>query len=548
MSVPPVSPESSVQSADSPKTKPRRGRWKIGAAILAIALIAQGCLWTLWWEDPTHFKMSILFVWPAAIFSLLIWWTFFSGWSAKIRYGLVGLGIVGLITFFSIFRPERFDGDMTPTRLTYRWIPSADQKAKQYLEQLKTTTPTTPKESAEAAPLVADEHDWPGFRGPDRLGVLPDVKLRTDWEARPPKELWRHPVGHSWSSFAVVGDYAFTQEQRDNNEAVVAYHLATGEQIWVHVDDAKFTVTEVQGGSGPRSTPQFSDGKLLTLGATGILNCLDAKTGQRDWTTNILKDAGTDGKPAPNLEWGMAGSPLVVDQLVIVIPGGKDGNSIAAYDRTTGKKVWSAGDHPATYASPTLGTIRGERVVLAPLGTGLSANSLENGKELWFFPWTNAPKVCGAMPVVLNDQSVLYGIGYGEGTVRLEVDHGSEWSAKKVWHSNRFRPKFNDFVVRNGFAFGLDDGTLTCIDIESGKVKWKGGRFGYGQILLVGDVLLIVSEQGTVSQIPAEPTKSEPLATFSVLSEDDITWNQPVLVHGKLLVRNAHEAACFDLE
>lgn len=545
-----LTPSTADQAAANPPapTKSKRGRWKIGAAIFLIACVAQSILWTMWWEDPTHFKMSILFVWPAAIFSLLIWWTFFSGWSAKVRFGLIGLGIVGIVAFFSVFRPDRFDGDMVPTRLTYRWQPSADQKAKDYLEQLQPGTLGTPTDVAEAKPLVADEHDWTGFRGPDRLGVLHDVRLRTDWIVNPPKELWRHPVGHSWSSFAVIGDYAFTQEQRGNTEVVVAYELNTGTQIWAHTDDAYFAVTEVQGGGGPRSTPQFSDGKLYTLGATGILNCLDARTGHRDWTTNILQDAGSDGKPGANLEWGMSGSPLVVDQLVIVIPGGKDGKSVAAYDRSTGKKVWSGGDQPATYASPTLATLRGERVVLAPLGTGLSANALDSGKQLWFFPWTNAPKVCGAMPVALDEQSVLYGIGYGEGTVRLEVDKGENWSVTKKWHSNRFRPKFNDFVIRDGYAYGLDDGTLSCLNIETGKVVWKGGRYGYGQILLVNDMLLVVSEKGEVLQIPAEPSKPDVVASFKALDEAAITWNQPVLVRNKLLVRNANEAACFDLE
>eukprot|EP00456_Euglypha_rotunda_P019996 TRINITY_DN175_c1_g1_i9.p1 TRINITY_DN175_c1_g1~~TRINITY_DN175_c1_g1_i9.p1 ORF type:complete len:556 (-),score=141.26 TRINITY_DN175_c1_g1_i9:78-1745(-) len=543
-------PSTTDQATTSPPapTKSKRGRWKIGAAIFLIACVAQSLLWMKWWEDPTHFKMSILFVWPAAIFSLLIWWTFFSGWSAKVRYGLIAFGIVGLSIFFTIFRPERFDGDMTPTRLTYRWKPRADQKAKEYLEQLKPANLGTPVDVAEASPLVADENDWTGFRGPNRLGNLPNQKLRTDWAGRPPKELWRHPVGHSWSSFAVIGDYAVTQEQRDSKEVTVAYHLNTGEQIWVHTDDAYFSVTEVQGGGGPRATPQFSDGKLYTLGATGILNCLDARTGQRDWTTNILEDAGVEGKPAANLEWGMAGSPLVVDQFVIVIPGGKDGKSVAAYDRSTGKKVWSGGSEPATYAGPVLATLHSERVVLAPLGTGLAANALETGEQLWFFPWTNAPKVCGAMPLVLDDRSVLYGIGYGEGTVRLEVEKADKWTVTKKWHSNRFRPKFNDFVVRDGYAYGLDDGTLTCLDIETGKVTWKAGRYGYGQVLLVNDMLLIVSEKGEVLMIPAEPSKPDVVASFQALDEAEITWNQPVLVRGKLLVRNANEAACFDLE
>lgn len=522
-----------------------RGRWKIGLGIFAIACLAQSILWKLWWEDPTHFKMSILFVWPAAIFLLLIWWTFFSGWSAKVRYGTVALGIVLLVAFFRVFRVERFDGDMTPTRLSYRWVPSADEKAREFLKQSASTTETvaTPEE-----PLVATEGDWPGYRGTGRDGIVRDFAFRADFANRPPKELWRHPVGRGWSSFAVVGDFAFTQEQRDDSEAVVAYRFSDGKQVWIHLDKARFAASDAQGGTGPRATPQFHDGKLYTLGATGILNCLEAKTGKLVWTKNILQDAGSGGKPAANLEWGMAGSPLIVDQMVIVNPGGPSGHSVAAYNIESGDLVWSSGDHPATYASPSKATLLGQQVVLVPQGTGLACHAPDTGKELWFFPWTNGPKVCGALPVVFGDDSILYGIGYGEGTVRLKAAlEGTNWSVTSQWHSNRFRPKFNDFIVREGYAYGLDDGTLTCLDVESGKVKWKAGRYGYGQILLVGETLLLVSEEGQLVLIPAQPTKPEDPPRVPLL-DGGITWNQPVLVHGKLLVRNAHEAACFDLE
>jgi outer membrane protein assembly factor BamB len=493
--------------------------------------------------------MSVLFVWPAALFSLLIWWTFFSGWSAKVRFGLVGLGIAGLVAFFSIFRLERFDGDMTPTRIVLRWSKSADQKARQYIETLQVRSGNPATAPQEAEPLEADENDWPGYRGQDRSGIVTGVTLRTDWENRRPTEVWRHPVGRAWSSFAVVGDYAFTQEQRGDSESVVAYRFSNGEQVWEHRDEVQFVAATPQGGPGPRSTPQFSGGKLYSLGGTGLLNCLDPRTGKVHWSTNILKDAGDGGQPAANLEWGMSGSPLVVDNLVVVIPGGKTGSSVVAYHKDTGEKVWKTGDWQATYASPVIATLGGDRTVLAPLGPGLAGLDLGSGREKWFFPWTNAPLVCGAMPVALDDHSVLYGIGYGVGTVRLDVQRsGESWTVHQQWQSNRFRPKFNDFVIRDGNAYGLDDGTLTCLNLETGQVRWKSGRYGYGQVLLVGDVLLIVSEKGTVFQIPAQPEKPSELTSFQALDENEITWNQPVLIRGKLLVRNANEAACFDLE
>ena len=503
----------------------------------------------MWWEDPTHFKMSILFVWPAALFSLLIWWTFFSGWSAKVRFRSVGAGLAIVVAFLSLFRLEHFDGDMVPHRIAPVWAKTSDHQLKQFLDQIKTTPAAVSPTAAAVESLVANESDWPGYRGAARDGIVRGVTLRADWSAKPPREVWRHPVGSAWSSFAVVGEMAFTQEQHDADEAVVAYRLSTGEPLWTHHDPVRFVAADFQGGPGPRATPQFDEGKLYTQGATGLLNCLDAATGRVVWSTDILKDAGPEGSPAPNLGWGTASSPLVVDQLVIVNPGGKDGQSVAAYDKLSGKRVWSGGSRIASYGSLRIETLLGERIILVPLGEGLAGHSLADGSELWFFPWMSGPKVNAAQPLVVADNSLLFGCGYGIGTVRLDLAHeGTKWTATQRWHSNRFRPKFNDFVLHEGHVYGLDDGTLTCLDIESGKVKWKSGRYGYGQLLLVGETLLILSETGQVVLIPASPTRSEETARFQALSDENFTWNHPVLVRGKLLVRNAHEAACFELE
>lgn len=555
MSTPSVRPKGAAetQAASTAIVSPLRGRWKIGAALFAVACLAQAVLWTLWWEDPTHFKMSVLFVWPAALFSLLVWWTFFSGWSRAVRFGTVGagLGLIGL--FFSLFQLERFDGDMVPTRIRPVWVPRVEQQAEEYLKQLPPQP--HPNENSQAdevepvAPLVATAEDWPGYRGPAHSGLVPGVTLRTDWSSKPPRELWRHPVGRAWSSFAVVGDLAFTQEQRGLDEAVVAYRLESGEPVWVHQYDQKFVAADAQGGTGPRATPQFDEGMLYTLGATGVLHCLDAATGRVEWMADILKDAGTAEAPVPNLGWGAAASPLVVDQLVIAIPGGANGQSVAAYDKLTGKRVWSGGSHIASYGSPRVETLLGERIVLTLLGDGLAGHALDDGRELWFFPWGNGPQVNAAQPIAVADNSLLFGCGYGVGTVRLDLAReGADWKVTQRWHSNRFRPKFNDFVLHEGHVYGLDDGTLTCLDIESGKVKWKSGRYGYGQMLLVGETLLILSESGRVVQVPASPSRPEEIASFQALGEEGITWNHPVLVRGKLLVRNGLEAACFELD
>ena len=151
------------------------------------------------------------------------------------------------------------------------------------------------------------------------------------------------------------------------------------------------------------------------------------------------------------------------------------------------------------------------------------------------------------MPWKCDDNSLLFGTGYGVGTVRLNLEFTEhEWKVEQRWSSNRFRPKFNDFVVREGFVYGLDDGTLTCLDVASGSIKWKSGHYGYGQLLLVDDVLLIISEDGDLVLVPAVPTKPQPLASIKVL-ESGFCWNHMALAGGRLLVRNASEAVCFDI-
>ena len=135
---------------------PQRGRWKTGAALFAVACVVQAILWAKWWEDPTHFKMSILFVWPAALFSLLIWWTFFSGWSAEVRYRSVGAGFAALVAFLGLFRFDRFDGDMVPQRIVPFWVPTSDQQLKQFLDQIKGTPSEAPSTKPDVEPLIAD--------------------------------------------------------------------------------------------------------------------------------------------------------------------------------------------------------------------------------------------------------------------------------------------------------------------------------------------------------------------------------------------------------
>jgi outer membrane protein assembly factor BamB len=387
--------------------------------------------------------------------------------------------------------------------------------------------------SLRAAPApVEPEADWPGFRGPDRDGIIPGVRIDTDWSASPPVELWRRPIGPGVSSFAVRGDLLYTHEQRGEDEVVACYKVTTGEPVWRHRDEARFWDSHV--GAGPRATPALSDGRVYTFGATGILNALDAGDGAVVWSRNAASD--TDTK-VPT--WGFASSPLVVDDVVIVHTG-----ALVAYDLATGDPRWSCPAGAVSYSSPHLSTIDGVAQILLLTEAGATGIAPADGTPLWEHPWPGALMV---QPALTAEGDVLIAADV-IGTRRIAVAHGpGGWTTEERWTSVRLKPYFNDFVVHDGHAFGFDGRILACIDLEDGNRKWKGGRYGHGQLVLLPDqdLLLVLSERGELALVVAAPDRFTELARFPAI--DGKTWNHPVLAGDVLLVRNGQEMAAFRL-
>ncbi len=380
-----------------------------------------------------------------------------------------------------------------------------------------------------------DAVEWPGFRGAGRDSVVRGVRIGTDWAASPPVEVWRRPIGPGWSSFAVNGDFLYTQEQRGDDEIVACYRVSTGEPVWRHRDQVRFW--ESNGGPGPRGTPTLSDGRVYAFGATGVLNALDARTGKVKWTRNVASDTG---RRVP--DWGFASSPLIVDDLVIVAAAG----TLAAYDRATGNPRWRGPSYGGSYSSPHRVTIDGVAQVVLLGGPGAISVAPGDGAVLWKHEWAPGPIV---QPAVTADGDVLVNAitaTGGIGTRRLHIKHAAGgWSIEELWTSNGLKPYFNDFVVHNGHAYGFDGSILASIDLEDGRRKWKGGRFGNGQLILLPDqdLLLVISEEGELALVRATPDEFKELARFPAL--DGKTWNHPALIGDLLLVRNGQEMAAF---
>ncbi len=399
-------------------------------------------------------------------------------------------------------------------------------------------TPASISETEPAIPaVVPTKAEWPGFRGPNRDSIVRGVQIKTDWSASPPVQMWRRPIGPGWSSFAVRGDLLYTQEQRGDDEVVSCYKVSTGEPVWRHRDAVRFY--ESNGGAGPRGTPTLSDDRVYTMGATGILNALDASNGKVIWSRNAASDTG---RKIP--DWGIASSPLMVDDLVVVAVSG----TLAAYDIATGKPRWVGPQHGGSYSSPQLATIDGVRQILLLSTPGAVSVAPADGALLWEYSWEGGAIVQPALTpdggVLINAMSMMGGMG----TRRLAVAHGDGgWTVEERWTSNGLKPYFNDFVIHKGHAFGFDGNILACIDLQDGKRKWKGGRFGNGQLVLLPDqdLLLVTSEDGELALVSATPDKFTELARLEVLKSK--TWNHPALIGDTLLVRNGEEMAAFRL-
>jgi outer membrane protein assembly factor BamB len=395
----------------------------------------------------------------------------------------------------------------------------------------------TPKISA--TPDQVDEKAvWPGFRGPHRDGVVAGVQIKTDWTTSPPVAMWRRPVGPGWSSFAVRGDFIYTQEQRGSDEVVACYRLTTGEPVWAHRDAARFW--ESNGGPGPRGTPTLSNGRVYTFGATGIVNALDASSGAALWSRNAASEAAME---IPT--WGFASSPLVVGDLVIVGVAGR----LVAYDHGTGVPRWLGPARGMSYSSPRLLTVDGVAQVLLLSATGATSVALADGALLWEHPWKGYPIV---QPNLTEEGDILLSVSDSSGIRRLALAHtpGSGpggWTVAERWTSTGLKPYFNDFVVHHGHAYGFDGSILSCIDLKDGARKWKGGRYGNGQLVLLADqdLLLVLSEEGELALVQAMPDRFTELARFPAI--EGKTWNHPVLVGNVLLVRNGEQMVAFRL-
>ncbi|MBX7165599.1 MAG: PQQ-binding-like beta-propeller repeat protein [Pirellulales bacterium] len=469
-------------------------------------------------------------IWP--------WLARLSGWSVRARWSVLA-GLIGLVVLFAA--GVRFDGidGASQANFTWRFRPAQRGAARTALQP--TDAPAAQGSATTSTPARADApSDYPRFRGADGQGTVNGANLDRDWTQHPPVERWRRAVGLGWSAFAVAGDHAVTQEQRGEEECVVCYQRDSGQELWIHKDPVHYV--EHATGDGPRATPTIAGQRVLTLGGTGVLNCLNRQTGERHWSVDLLAD-----NDAPLLRYGMCGSPLVVGDLVIACAGGVHDASLVAYHVESGQRAWRAGQDEAAYASPALIRLGNTEQVVALNKATLESRNPATGELIWSTPWWKDIEAMNCSQVSpLGDRRLFLATGYGKGATLYELTPGVlPWQVGVVWKSRDLQCKFCTAVVRDGFAYGLDNGILACISLADGKRQWKKGRYGHGQILLVDDLLLVQAENGHLVLVEATPEKHNELADVAVL--EGKTWNHPALADNQLFLRNDHEAVCLEL-
>jgi len=531
-------PEKENHSQSLPKDKrPSRTRWLPGTIPSVIVVL---CIIGVTWARLTGIRgdagevnaMTFGCTFVAAL-ALSIWFIFRSSYSKRLRYGFLAALFLLIAGFVSTFRICHFSGEMIP-QFCFRWARASldplDIKAGNV--DLVTKTPL----------------DFPQFLGPNRNGRITTLQLTDDWSRNPPKLIWKHPIGAGWSAFAAVNGYAVTMEQRGDEELVTCYEVHTGKLRWVHAIKARHET--LLGGVGPRSTPTIDEGRVFALGATGVLRCLDGRNGKLVWSRDLLQEFDTSASTdSSEVAWGRANSPLIVDDLVVVPAGGHgDGvRSLVAFNKHTGERVWDAGRTQISYSSPILGTLNNRRQIISVNENTVTGHDPKSGEQLWMFDWpgSSSGPANTSQPTIFKD-SVVVSKGYAQGMARYSITNGE---AKKIYANRRaMRTKLTSMVASGDYGYGLSDGILECVDLNDGQSRWKvrAGDYGHGQILIVGDRILVITEKtGDLALVAATPSRFQELARISALGGD--TWNNMCLYGRFLLLRNAEEAACFEL-
>lgn len=537
--------EASPHAADFTQINKRR----LGVALVIVGICLLVILGAQMVAPLTDNQMMNIVGYVAAciaVSTVLIWSLRRRGISTARRFAPLVLGLIAVGLIFTLYRVEGFTGELVPV-IGARFRAKADLPA---------------DAAGQAAQFRLEENDFPGFLGPQRNGVVPRREFALEWNENHPVVRWRQPIGEGWSGFAIANRFGVTIEQRGNEEWITCYDLADGKLVWHHPESGRHS--NILGGIGPRSTPTVRNGKVYAQTALGRLVCLNGVDGELLWRIDLFERGGIDQTSAEEaVTWGRAGSPLVVDHLVVVPFGGaidpddrSSGiGSLIAFDAATGEERWVGGETQISYASPILATLDGRRQIVSVNESNVTGHTVATGEVLWQASWpgsSNTGANC-ASPVAYEDNGILLGKGYGGGSKLLRIMTDPKQPDRQVatvdWQSNRvLKTKFTNAVTKDSFAYALSDGFLECVDLSDGSRQWRqprSSRYGQGQVLRIEDTLLVQAEGGAIALVACNPDEFIELARIEGLSSK--TWNYPAVAGKTLVIRNDREAIAYQL-
>ncbi len=401
--------------------------------------------------------------------------------------------------------------------------------------------------------------DWHQYVGPGFDRSTPETLATSAFPAGGPKALWRVPMPNGFSSFTTAGNRAFTQITREvdgvEQEVLIAVAADSGKELWAQPvgikkyghDGGNAGARGNGGGDGPRSTPTVDGDRVFVLSSDLVLTSFEAASGKEVWKRDLLKEH--DGK---NISWKNAASPVIDGDRIFVAGGGR-GQALLAIRKTDGEILWKAEDDAMTHATPVVAELHGVRQVIFFTQKGLVSVSPQKGDVLWRqdFPF----RVSTAASPVVSGNIVYCAAGYGVGAGAYRITkNGNQWSSKEIWRSPGDKPVANHWstpVVKNGFLFGMfsfkeyGDGPLKCVDIATGKVMWEKSGFGQGNVILSGDTVIALADDGQLVLVAAEANEYRELARAKVL--EGKCWSTPILSHGRIYARSTKEGVCLDV-
>lgn len=393
-----------------------------------------------------------------------------------------------------------------------------------------------------ALPAGTDAQDWPQWRGPNRDGAVSAFRAPAVWPDQLTRR-WTIDVGLGYATPVLVSDRIYMFTRQDGDEAMTAFDASTGDLIWRTAYAAPFAMSPATARhrEGPKATPTFADGRLFTLGMSGIVSAFDAATGRRIWQ-----------RPPPPVEplYHTAMSPIVDGDLVIVHVGGHDAGALTAFDVATGDIRWGwDGDGPA-YGSPMIFDLGGTRQVVTFTQEHFVGVSLATGELLWRRPFTTPATTTSQTPILFEDMVIEAGRANGITAIRVARE-AAGWTTEDVWHTDEVSLHMTNGVVVEGVLFGLshlNSGQYFGLDLETGEVLWKGApRQGENAaIVSAGETIFSLQDDAELLVVRSSRTGFEPVARYEVATSE--TWAQPAISGNRVFVKDVSTLSLWTLD